>query len=96
MAKRDGGRVPEGIAKWRIELGLARILQVHSSLQSRAQLENTREKLKLLEARLIELEQEPVTNARTRELTRLSLKKLINQLKEEIVRFEAHEVQLRP
>jgi len=63
------------------------------SLQSRAQLENTRAKLKLLEARLSELELEPVDNARTRELTRLSLKKLINQLKEEIVRFEAHEVQ---
>jgi protein subunit release factor B len=59
------------------------------SLQSRAQLENTRAKLKLLEGRLGELEQEPVVNARTRELTRLSLKKLINQLKEEIVRFEA-------
>jgi protein subunit release factor B len=63
------------------------------SLQSRAQLENTRAKLKLLEARLSELELEPAANARTRELTRQSLKKLINQLKEEIVRFEAHEVQ---
>jgi protein subunit release factor B len=66
------------------------------SLQSKAQLENTRAKLKVLEDRLIELEREPVTNARTRELTRQSLKKLINQLKEEIVRFEAHEVQLKP
>jgi hypothetical protein len=65
------------------------------SLQSRRQLENTRAKLKLLEARLGELEQEPVVNARTRELTRLSLKKLINQLKEEIVRFEAREVAAR-
>jgi hypothetical protein len=62
------------------------------SLQSRSQLENTRAKLKLLEARLGELELEPVVNARTRELTRLSLKKLINQLKEEIIRFEAHGV----
>jgi hypothetical protein len=63
------------------------------SLQSKAQLENTRAKLKLLESRLSELELEPVDNPRTRELTRQSLKKLINQLKEEIVRFEAHEVQ---
>ena len=63
------------------------------TLQSKAQLENTRAKLKLLEARLSELEREPAANARTRELTRQSLKKLINQLKEEIVRFEAHEVQ---
>ena len=93
MAKRHGARTPESIAKWRTDLGLARILQVHSSLQSRAQLENTRAKLKLLEARLSELELEPAANARTRELTRQSLKKLINQLKEEIVRFEAHEVQ---
>jgi hypothetical protein len=65
------------------------------SLQSRRQLENTRAKLKLLEARLGELDNEPVENARTRELTRLSLKKLINQLKEEIVRFEAREVAIR-
>jgi protein subunit release factor B len=65
------------------------------SLQNRRQLENTRTKLKLLDTRLGELEQEPVANARTRELTRLSLKKLINQLKEEIVRFEAHEAAVR-
>ena len=65
------------------------------SLHSRAQLENTLAKLKLLEARLDELEAEPVTNVRTRELTRLSLKKHINQMKEEIVRFEAREVGVR-
>jgi hypothetical protein len=62
------------------------------SLQSKRQLENTRSKLKLLEDRLRDLDGEPVTNARTRELTRQSLKKLVNQLKEEIVRFEAHQV----
>jgi hypothetical protein len=65
------------------------------SLQSRRQLENTQAKLKLLEARLDELEKEPVVNARTREFTRLSLKKLINQLKEEIIRFEAREFAAR-
>lgn len=65
------------------------------SLQSRRQLENTRAKLKLVEARLDELEDEPVVNARTRELTRLSLKKLANQLKEEIVRFEARSVDIK-
>jgi hypothetical protein len=65
------------------------------SLQSRRQLENTRAKLKLLEVRLDELEKEPVVNARTREFTRLSLKKLINQLKEEIIRFEAREFAAR-
>jgi hypothetical protein len=62
------------------------------SLNSRRQLENTQAKLKLLEGRLDELDHEAVGNARTRELTRQSLKKLINQLKEEIVRFKAHEV----
>jgi hypothetical protein len=62
------------------------------SLQSKRQLENTRAKLKLLEDRLRALDDEAVTNVRTRELTRQSLKKLVNQLKEEIVRFEAHQV----
>ena len=54
-------------------------------LKNRQQLENTRAKLKVLEARLDELDHEPVANARTRELTRLSLKKLINQMKEETI-----------
>jgi len=62
------------------------------SIQSKRQLENTCAKLKQLEARLRELEAEPVTNVRTRELTKQSLKKLVNQLKEEIIRFEAHAV----
>ena len=62
------------------------------SLQSERQLENTRAKLKLLEDRLHDLDSEPVVNIRTRELTRKSLKKLVNQLREEIVRFEAHQV----
>ncbi len=58
------------------------------SIQSTRQLENTRTKLQMLEGRLQELEAEPVANAQTRELTRRSLKKLVNQLKEEIARFE--------
>jgi hypothetical protein len=62
------------------------------SLQNQRQLENTRAKLKLLEDRLRDLDGEPVTNPRTRELTKQSLKHLVNQLKEEIVRFEAHRV----
>jgi hypothetical protein len=59
------------------------------SIQSQRQLENTRAKLMLLEDRLRNLESEPVANVRTRELTKQSLKQLANQLKEEIVRFEA-------
>jgi hypothetical protein len=62
------------------------------SIQSKRQLENTRAKLKLLEDRLRDLDVEPVENVRTRELTKQSLKKLANQLKEEIIRFEAHAV----
>jgi hypothetical protein len=44
----------------------------------------------MLEGRLEELDTEPVVNPRTRELTRRSLKKFVNQLKEEIARFESH------
>jgi hypothetical protein len=46
--------------------------------------------LQMLEERLGGLDAEPVVNPRTRDLTRGSLKKLINQLKEEIARFESH------
>jgi hypothetical protein len=61
------------------------------SIRSKRQLENTRAKLKLLEDRLRDLDGEPVANVRTRELTKQSLKKLANQLKEEIVRFESRQ-----
>ena len=61
------------------------------SIGSERQLENTHAKLKILEDRLRDLEGEPVANVRTRELTKQSLEKLANQLKEEIVRFEAHQ-----
>jgi hypothetical protein len=60
------------------------------SIQSVRQLENTRKKLQMLEDRLGELDAEPVVNPNTRKLTSRSLKKLINQLKEEIARFESH------
>ena len=60
------------------------------SIQSSRQLEKTRGKLQVLESRLEELDAEPVVNPLTRELTRRSLRKLVNQLKEEIARFEAH------
>ncbi len=44
----------------------------------------------MLEGRLDELVAEQVVNPHTRELTKRSLKKLVNQLKEEIARFETH------
>jgi hypothetical protein len=59
------------------------------SIQSARELENTRRKLQMLEGRLEELNSEPIANPQTRELTRRSLKKLANQLKEEIARFES-------
>jgi hypothetical protein len=58
-------------------------------IQGNRQFENTRKKLRTLEDRLGELGAEPVANPQTRDLTRRSLKKLINRLKEEIVRFES-------
>jgi hypothetical protein len=61
------------------------------NIQTERQLENTRGKLRLLEDRLRDLDGEPVANADTRELTRQSLKKLANQLKEEIIRFESRQ-----
>ncbi len=60
------------------------------NIQSTREIENTRKKLKMLEDRLGELDVEPVVDPHTRELTKRSLKKLANQLKEEIVRFESH------
>jgi hypothetical protein len=60
------------------------------SIESARQLEFTRTKLQMLESRLEELDSEPVVNPHTRQLTRRSLKKLINQLKEEIVRLGIH------
>ena len=59
------------------------------TIRSTRQLENTRRKLQMLEGRLEELAVEPVVNPHTRELTKRSLKKLVNQLKEEIARFES-------
>jgi hypothetical protein len=43
----------------------------------------------MLEGRLGELDAELVVNPATRELTKRSLRKLVNQLKEEIARFES-------
>lgn len=60
------------------------------SIQSTRELENSRKKLQMLEGRIGDLDAEPVVNPHTRELTKRSLKKLVNQLKEEIARFESY------
>ena len=59
------------------------------SIENRRQLENTRAKLEDLEQLYERERQEPTAEAHIRDLTLRSLKKRINQFKEEISRFEA-------
>ena len=60
------------------------------TLKNEKELDNTRVKLCRLEARYEAHLHETGENERVRELSMLSLKRLINQLKEEIARYEAH------
>jgi proline dehydrogenase len=59
------------------------------SIKSRHQLDNTRKKLQILEEEYRSVESSAQDNTLARELTIRSLKKLINQMKEEIARFES-------
>ena len=59
------------------------------NIENRRQLENTRTKLAELEQLYEKKRQEPAVDAHVRELTLRSLKKRINQFKEEVSRFEA-------
>ena len=59
------------------------------SLQGHRELESTRKKLRLLEERYEANQRERGGDEHVRELTMRSLKRLINQLKEEITRFES-------
>ena len=59
------------------------------SLQSHRELEATREKLRLLEERYEADKHDSSDDEHVRELSMRSLKRLINQLKEEIARFES-------
>jgi hypothetical protein len=59
------------------------------SIENRHQLENTQLKLQELEKLYAKIRQDPATSEHVRELTLRSLKKRINQFKEEITRFEA-------
>lgn len=59
-------------------------------LESQREVENTREKLRLLEEHYQRKREQPAEDEHVQELTLRSLKKLINQLKEEIARYEAH------
>jgi hypothetical protein len=59
------------------------------TIDNRRQVENTRLKLRELEQLYLETKQGPAADEHVRELTLRSLKKRINQFKEEITRFEA-------
>jgi hypothetical protein len=59
-------------------------------LENKRQLDVTREKLRLLEEHYESVRQEPAEDAHLHALTLRSLKQILNQLKEEIARFECH------
>ena len=58
-------------------------------LKNPREVEVTREKLRSLEARYLVVQQDAKGDAHVQELTLRSLKRMINQMKEEIARFEA-------
>jgi hypothetical protein len=58
------------------------------TIENRHQLTNTRRKLQELEQLYAKTQQGPASSEHVRELTLRSLKKRINQFKEEITRFE--------
>lgn len=62
------------------------------TLMNDRQLANTREKLRELESLYAELGNDADQSHRVRQLSSNSIKKLINQLKEEIARYEAHQL----
>jgi flagellar biosynthesis chaperone FliJ len=61
------------------------------TLRNERELANTRDKLHLLEDSYEELRNETGGDEELREASMESLKRFINQLKEEIARYEAHQ-----
>jgi len=59
-------------------------------LQSQRELDATREKLRLTEQQYEKSANSPCENEHVQELTLQSLKRIINQMKEEIAVFESH------
>jgi hypothetical protein len=59
-------------------------------IESIRELENAREKLRVLEEGYKEASQEPCDDEEVREAELQSLKQLINEFKEEVARFDAH------
>jgi hypothetical protein len=64
-------------------------------LQNQDELQSTRAKLSMLEEQFKAAQSEEAENAEVRALELRSLKRLINQLKEEIARYEACHVARR-
>ncbi len=60
------------------------------NLKNQRELDSTREKLRLLESMHAEASAETEGDAEVREVELESLQRMINQLKEEIARYEAH------
>jgi hypothetical protein len=60
------------------------------TLETKLELDATREKLRFLEDHCEEIRRKPMDNEHLRELTLRSLKQFIKQLKEEIAVFECH------
>lgn len=61
------------------------------TLRNKRELDNTREKLRLLEQQFEAVQTDSGEDGELLEAEMLSLKRLINQLKEEIARFEARQ-----
>ena len=62
------------------------------ALKNERELANTRAKLTRLEARYAALRADTALSERMRNLSMISLRRLINQFKEEIARYEAQHV----
>jgi flagellar biosynthesis chaperone FliJ len=60
-------------------------------LRNDRELANTKEKLRILEESYAEVEREAGADEELREAELESLKRFINQLKEEIARYQAHQ-----
>jgi|WetSurMetagenome_2_1015567.scaffolds.fasta_scaffold656975_2 hypothetical protein len=60
------------------------------TLQNESEFLNTKDKLREIQTRYDSLRGDSTEDPRVRELTLRSLKRIINQLKEEIARFEVH------
>ena len=96
-------RVQMESVRWMVDLairaGVQRIVLngsfvtdiIAMKLQSVHELENTRRKLRELEEEYEAAMKRPIDNAHVRDATLNSLRRLINQLKEEIARYEAHQ-----